>query len=281
VVDSPGRRERVNGTADLIADFVARAVGSSTTATRYRAPLVAIAAASDPRFADLRRHVDPSHMLPDDLLPGARSVVSFFVPFAPDVVESNARNRPDVSLEWALAYVETNDLIKRITRGLARVLGDRGVRAAYAPPTGCFDRETLVSSWSHKSVAAIAGLGSFGVHRMVITDAGCGGRLGSIVVDAELLPTVAGARERCAFLRDGDCLECVRRCPVGALDAHGGIDRRLCWEQCLAVAARFRDIGAAQACGKCATGPCAVLPGTQGALAQVTPVRAQRLGERP
>ncbi len=41
--------------------------------------------------------------------------------------------------------------------------------------------KTMACAWSHKSAAAIAGLGSFGLHRMLITDAGCAGRCGSLL----------------------------------------------------------------------------------------------------
>lgn len=245
--------------ADLIRELIARSVSDAPTVTRYREPLVAFAAADDPRFAGLRSVVDPRHTLPSDLLPGARSVVSLFIPFSPDVPESNARSRAAVSREWALAYTETNELVSSITRDLTRELAAVGVRAAGTPPTGHFDREALLSFWSHKSVAVIAGLGSFGVHRMVITDVGCAGRLGSLVVDVDLPVDVVPAVERCAFLREGGCLECVARCPVAALDEQGRIDRRLCWDRCLAAAREDASLGA-HVCGKCATGPCAVLP---------------------
>lgn len=245
--------------ADLIRCLISRAVKDAPTVTRYRDPLVAFAAASNPRFADLRVIVDPRHMLPQDLLPGARSVVSFFLPFSADVPESNAQSRAAVSREWALAYTETNEFIARITRDLTRELAALGVRAAGTPPTGHSDRETLLSTWSHKSVAVIAGLGSFGVHHMVITDAGCAGRLGSLVVDVDLPVDAAPPVERCTFFHEGGCLECVARCPVGALDERRGIDRHLCWDRCRAAAMELAEPGA-HVCGKCATGPCAVLP---------------------
>ncbi|HET89993.1 MAG TPA: epoxyqueuosine reductase, partial [Chloroflexi bacterium] len=130
------------------------------TATEYRTPLVGFAVAADPRFAELRHIVEPTHLLPTDLLPGARSVVSFFLPFARWVVEANAQHREAVAREWAVAYVETNALIGRITAHLIESLGNLGVRAAAEPATHNFDPVSLVSRWSHKSVAVIAGLGS-------------------------------------------------------------------------------------------------------------------------
>jgi epoxyqueuosine reductase len=251
----PGR----GSVADIIRGSIARVVVGAGTVTRYRTPLVSFAAADDPRFAELRTIVGPEHVLPRDLLPRARSVVAYFLPFEPGVPESNARSRTAVSREWALAYTETNSLLARIAQGITEDLAAAGVRAAGAPPTGQFDRRTLLSAWSHKSVAVIAGLGSFGVHHMVITDAGCAGRLGSLVVDVDLPVGVARRTERCIHLREGGCLECVARCPVGALSELRGIDRHACWERCLAAAKEPESFGA-HVCGKCATGPCAVLP---------------------
>jgi hypothetical protein len=55
-----------------------------------------------------------------------------------------------------------------------------------------FNEEDLTAGWSHKSVAFVAGLGTFGVNRMLITPAGCAGRFGSMVISAEIPPTPAG-----------------------------------------------------------------------------------------
>jgi len=144
--------------ASFIEATIQRLVAQAETRTEYRAPLVGFAAADDPRFARLRHVAEPSHLLPADLLPGARSVVSFFLPFAPSVVEANARQREEVAREWAVAYIETNALIARITAHLIEALAQRGIRAAAEPATHNFDPVSLISRWSHKSVAVIAGL---------------------------------------------------------------------------------------------------------------------------
>ena len=242
--------------ASFIEATIQRLVAQAETRTEYRAPLVGFAAADDPRFARLRHVAEPSHLLPADLLPGARSVVSFFLPFAPSVVEANARQREEVAREWAVAYIETNALIARITAHLIEALAQRGIRAAAEPATHNFDPVSLISRWSHKSVAVIAGLGSFGVHQMVITDAGCTGRFGSLVLDADLPTAPAAPRERCLYFSDGSCLECVQRCPVGALDADQPLDKQRCYRRLLEVADQYADLGLADVCGKCAIGPC-------------------------
>jgi epoxyqueuosine reductase QueG len=192
------------------------------------------------------------------MLPGARTVVSFFLPFAAWVVEANAVDRHRVAREWPVAYLETNALIERIAGRLIEALADRGVRAAAAPATHNYDPESLICRWSHKSVAVIAGLGSFGLHRMVITDSGCAGRFGSLVIDADLSFPSRPAVERCLYFHDRSCWECISRCPVSALTMDGAIDKQKCNHRLLGLAKGVGGEEVADACGKCAIGPCSL-----------------------
>jgi epoxyqueuosine reductase QueG len=100
-----------HGLSQEIADSIRQLVVDAETETEYRRPLIAFAAADHPRFVELQRLVHPSRMLPHELLPGARSVVSFFLPFAAWVVEAHARERSQVAREWAVAHGETNALL--------------------------------------------------------------------------------------------------------------------------------------------------------------------------
>jgi epoxyqueuosine reductase len=236
--------------------LIRSAVTTAGTVTEYRQPLVGYARAGDPRFRTLRETVSPIHLMPEDLVPGAQTVVSFFLPFAPWVVEANAHDQETVAREWAAAYVETNALIGRISAQLVDALGGRGIAAAGEPATHNFDKATLQSPWSHKSVAVIAGLGSFGLHQMVITDAGCAGRFGSVVLDVEMPVREAAPRERCLAFYDGSCVACVARCPASALDACRPLDKHRCHEHLHGVGRAYEDLGMVDVCGKCAIGPC-------------------------
>ena len=239
-----------------IGQLIRHCVTTAGTATEYREPLIGFARADDVRFRELRSAVSPIHLMPEDLVPDARTVVSFFLPFAPWVVEANARERVVVAREWAVAYVETNALIGRISAQIAEALGERGVAVGTVPATHNFDEETLHSGWSHKSVAVIAGLGSFGLHQMVITDAGCAGRFGSLVLDAEIPVEKPEPKERCLAFYDGSCLECVERCPASALDVSQPLDKHRCHEHLHGVARAYQELGLVDVCGKCAVGPC-------------------------
>jgi epoxyqueuosine reductase len=248
----------------FIEEYVRTQVSAGGMTTQYRRPLIGFAAADDPTWARLRQIAEPTHAMPTDLLPGARSVVAFFVPFAESVVYAN-RNAAGIAWEWRMAYAETNILINRIAAGLTEALAERGVKSASQPPTHNFDPETLICRWSHKSAAAIAGLGSFGLHRMLITDLGCAGRCGSLVVDANIPPTSRPQPERCLYFHDGSCTVCVDDCPAGALRTAGPTEMNLDKHRCndyLLDAWRHVDAtglpGPADVCGKCAMGPCAL-----------------------
>jgi epoxyqueuosine reductase QueG len=242
---------------DLIVATIRQKVSDAAVETEYRQPLVGFVSAGDPRFRELRYIAEPTHLQPEDLLSGARSVVSFFIPFAQWVVEANSRLRDQVAREWAVAYVETNTLIDGITIHLTSHLAERGIRAAAEPSTHNSDPVTLVSRWSQKSVAVLAGLGSFGLHQMVITDMGCAGRFGSLVIDAELPISTTGSQERCRYYVDGSCLECMQRCPAQALGPGALLDKQRCHSHLHRGAHRYEHIGLADVCGKCVAGPCA------------------------
>jgi epoxyqueuosine reductase QueG len=250
--------ESKNPLTDFIVSTIHQEVKSASTTTRFREPIIGFATADDPRFSELRHVVDPNHHSPENILPGARSVISFFLPFDSQVVEANSKNTQEVAPEWAIAYLETNALISHIADHLIEQLSSRDVRADAEPPTHNYDPLTFFSPWSHKSVAVIAGIGSFGLHQMVITDAGCAGRFGSVVINAPMPVIPIEESERCLYYHDGSCLECVVNCPVGALDENGEFDKQACGAHLDQVAQNINHLGLADVCGKCAVGPCAL-----------------------
>jgi epoxyqueuosine reductase QueG len=239
-----------------LTDLISKTIRRET----YRRPIIGFVAADDPGFADLSNLIGFKHMTPEDLLPGAKTIVSFFLPFAPEIPTPNEREKERVAREWALAYIETNALIGKITARLIEVLKQHDVRAAAEPATGNFDESTLKSHWSHKSLAVLAGIGSFGLHQMVITDSGCAGRFGSLVVDVDIQFEKPVLKERCEYYASGSCLDCILACPANAIDEETPFDRQACWAQCLKNGEDFLDLGdEVQVCGKCAVvGPCAL-----------------------
>ena len=231
----------------------------------WREPLVSIVSADHPDFTLLPRIAAEDHFMPGDILAGAKSVIVYFIPFTRELGQTNLRNR-NASAEWARAYVDTNRLIESISTAVSKHIAASGYGASALPATHNFDEARLVSRWSHRHIAWIAGMGSFGINNMLITERGSCGRYGSVV--AALPPPLpeagkgtadqAGRVERCRFKIDGSCGACVKRCVNGALTIDS-FDRHRCYEMCLENGALHSGLeGPPAVCGKCATGvPCA------------------------
>ena len=217
----------------------------------WREPLVACASADDPAFEDLRRVVAPDHTTPCDLLPDARSVIVFFLPFRPELGRGNSDCGVFSSRDWAESYVATNSLIAEINAHLQECFRAAGYQAAVTPATHNFDEERLISRWSHKHIAFVAGLGTFGLHHLLITREGCCGRLGSLVTSMPIPPTPRSDEEYCLVKAGLRCSECIPRCTFGALSG-AGLNRRACYDQCLRTDRHFSDLPTVDVCGKCA-----------------------------
>lgn len=242
----------------LIADYVARYPAIKGTLTKWQDPLVAFAAADDSLFPELKQTVSPTHALPTDFVASARTVIAFFLPFSKDVAVSNVAPK-EASREWVVAYIETNRLILDINNYVHERLKELGYNTSILPATHNFDEKKLISDWSHRHVAFIAGLGTFGINNMLITEKGCCGRFGSIVTDLKLQPTARPKQESCLYKLRGICKKCVERCESKALTAEG-YDRHRCYEVLLQNVAKYTDLGLADVCGKCLVNlPCSFI----------------------
>lgn len=232
--------------------------------TGWGRPHIGYARADDPLFGKLKEIVRPTHELPQDFLKEARTVITFFLPFREDVVKSNEEGRYSSKL-WGTAYIETNRLINEMNKHLKNELNERGYQAAYVPATHNFDQETLMSDWSHRSAAYIAGVGTFGLNHMLITESGCCGRIGSLITDMEVEPTARYSRELCLYRAGGSCGRCVDKCVNEALHLEG-LDRHRCYKMLLENVERLSDLESlADVCGKCMVGvPCSTyIPRTE------------------
>ena len=217
--------------------------------TQWGDPLTGFASTRDPLFQQLKLAVSTVHCMPQELLPESQTVIAYFIPFTRATVESNRRGRHS-SREWAIAYLETNQLIMDLNHYLHQNLEQQGFTAIALPPTHNFDYQRLLSEWSHKHVAFIAGLGTFGLHHMLITKKGCCGRLGSLITTAAITPSRKPENTFCLHYYDGRCQQCVDHCMFGALTVNT-FNRHLCYDICLSNADIYSELGLADVCGKC------------------------------
>lgn len=203
----------------------------------YEQPLTAFADASDPIFGQLKDPavLGPQFIEPKAWLASAATVVSYFLPFTDEVRASN-RLPGMVSEEWTSARIDGeafNNALRVFVADFLRGEGceavapsiDRRFRVGTPPEGGC-----AVSNWSERHIAYVAGLGTFGLHKGLITQKGCAGRFGSVVTSLRLAPTprpYGGAFAYCPYITDGKCGSCLTRCPARAITPSGK-DKQIC-----------------------------------------------------
>jgi len=234
---------------DLIINYVKQYKLPDGSKTEWGVPLVGFAAAQDPLFLKLRDIVREEHLMPVDVLKNAETVISYYIPFSNNLVHSN-KDGESCSREWAEAYVETNKMMSELNNYLVDKINELKFDASVVD--WYFDREKLISSWSQRHVAFIAGLGTFGINNMLITEKGCSGRYGSLVTSIRVEPDPRPVSEFCLYKNNGSCRVCVKNCVFGALK-EDSFNRYKCLEVCMKNSDRYRELGEAEACGKCLT----------------------------
>lgn len=246
-------REKIRKT---IQTFTASYAARTEIQTQWEEPLVGFASANDPLFEKLKEVVSPTHAVPSDILPDAKTVIVYFFPFPKLLSRSNIKDRV-ASNQWAVAYVETNELIRQVSNQVQEVLATEKATSALIPATHNFSKEKLMSDWSHRHIGYIAGLGDFGLNNMLITEKGCCGRIGSLITSAEIQPDSRLDRPSCLYKYDGSCKKCVTRCVNQAL-FEDRFERFKCYEWLLENVKNYDSLGFAEVCGKCLVAtPCA------------------------
>ena len=241
-------------------------------------PLVGFAAADDPlfeRFSD-EAVIGPEWKGPREWMPEGETVAGFFFPFTEEILR-RARAETNLTGEaWNLGYSACFPLIDAFLDTLVSLLGAEGAKVCQ-PNRDPSLRRTMTEvmsggeedlrfsvGWSNRHVCYAAGLGTFGLHRHLITEMGCAGSLASFITDAKLAPTprnYEGVYDYCI-----GCLACARRCPAGAITRENL--RNL--KKCSAHSARIREEFGGGFCGKCLFG---------GACARKNPSAGKAEGE--
>lgn len=186
----------------------------------YREPLVSFSDADDPKYIQLKDIIGDWHLTPKELLPTAKSVISYFIPFTKEVAKA-PRKAAYPSPLWGEAYQEINNHFNIINKAVSDWLMAQGHKALTLEPTHTYDPKDLKCKWSHRSAAVIAGLGEFGANRLVITEKGSGGRFCTVITSASLHNTAAPVQNKCLYKKDGSCGACFKICPANALKPDG------------------------------------------------------------
>jgi epoxyqueuosine reductase QueG len=215
-------------------------------------PLVGVASADDLLFDKLREDnvVGSHHSSPKDWLGSARSVISYFLPFTERVREAN-RLLGLPATEWLYGRIEGERFNVAMREFIVRLVADSGYDAVAPAFDARFKVTNRRSNWSERHVAYIAGPGTFSLSCSLITRLGSAGRLGSVVVNDDLPPTVRAYQSRDEYC--SKCGSCIPRCPPLAINEHGK-DHAICSDYLDRVKVRYSP---RYGCGKCQTGvPC-------------------------
>ena len=230
----------------------------------FKTPLVAFGSAADEGFLKLKEPgvIGPHHYLPTEWLPGAKTVISIFIPFTQRVIESNTVDKIVPSKEWRYARVDGQAHLLATGAIVRDALNEAGYKAIIPQieadywgkvgDDGDDSRPLYSTNWAERHVAFVTGLGTFGLGTNFISKAGTCGRLVSIITDWETPPDekdYVGIYDYCS-----QCKACFRACPADAL-FDGGKTVKKCSEfiRKMTSDATPPRVG----CGKCMAGmPC-------------------------
>ncbi|MDR3305052.1 MAG: 4Fe-4S binding protein [Clostridiales Family XIII bacterium] len=222
----------------------------------FNDPIVGYAAAEDDYIQSLVRNKEANLDLtqPAEWLPGAKTVISYFLPFTEEIKAENRKGgRP--SDIWQQARVNGQECLIKLSQAIAAELEKNGFGAVNPmsdPRMTIFmkfdehPKSLYTSNWSERHIAYAAGLGTFSLSKGVITEKGMAGRFGSVVTSLPLPLTPRAYKTLTEYCTE--CGACIQRCPGRAISFEKGKDHKLCNEYLLAVST---PDGAFYGCGKC------------------------------
>jgi len=229
-------------------------------------PIFAFGDANDEYFQLLKRPeiIGEHFLLPEQWLPGAKTVISFFLPFTERVRISNKRDKIWPSEEWLHGRIEGQAFLVELCKYLKNALIEEGYNSMVPSldkrfwakekfdSTSAHPEASFTSNWSERHVAFVCGLGTFGLSKGLITKKGIAGRFGSIVT--ELYLTKNSREYKDVYEYCSMCGACVKNCPAKAISIEKGKNHIICSNFVAKTVEKYKP---RYGCGKCQTGvPC-------------------------
>jgi epoxyqueuosine reductase len=263
------KRSAVKFVKDCSANYISPEDAMQTELTGmqiFDAPIFGVGSATDPMFVELKKPeiVGENVRLPTEWLPGARCVLSWFLPFTETVRAQNAVDMRWPSDEWLHGRIEGQMMNECLAEYICDYLRSEGFEAV-APmrePQYIVDVIHYTTNWTERHAAHICGLGTFGMHGSLITEKGAAGRFGSVITTAEFPVTPRpynGPFDYCI-----QCGACAKHCPAGAINTAASMGHTKSHPKCAAFLGdvmqqppRGKSMRKRYGCGKCLVGvPC-------------------------
>jgi len=225
----------------------------------FQAPIIGVAGGDDPIFKKYKdsevvgpKHMTPQEMwlaggLPDrDNLKARLRIVSIVFPYSNEIREED-KNVAEMPAEiYCVGRNFANAFKNKVLEQTVEFYKNKGFQAVGGMISPAFQlnfRDVgepgfIYAVWSERHIAFAAGLGTFGLHEGLITEAGCNIRLGSVITDAPLEVTPRKSDDpyaNCLHFAGEKCMKCVSRCAGNAL-SEDGHDKVKCylWGQVVA-----------------------------------------------
>lgn len=226
----------------------------------YDEPIVGIGKANDELFTIFKKPdaVGEIFMDPEQWLPGAKSVISYFLPFSEEVRKGNRNDMSWPSPGWLHGRLEGQTFLVKVSNFIKEMLEVEGHQGSIPIIDSRFrsggmtgltagqGKMGFTSNWSERHVAYVCGLGTFCLSKGLITEKGVAGRFGSVITDLELPAdnrNYEGIYDYC-----NNCGVCVKNCPANAISLEKGKNHDLCFAFLQEVYAQIKP---RYACGKC------------------------------
>ena len=226
-------------------------------------PLIGYAAADDDLFTI--HQTDPliSHglfELPNWWLADARTVVSFFFPFTDQIKAANSRDMNWPANEWLHGRIEGQKFINGLMNYLVAEMRNKGYSSIAPTRDPRFKSQTghkgtasgrdsncaYGSNWSERHTAFIAGLGTFGLSKGLITAKGIAGRFGSIITSYDHPANHRAYQDPYEYCNM--CGACAPHCPPQAITVTEGKNHSKCDQFIDRILNKHRPY---YGCGKC------------------------------
>jgi ferredoxin len=245
----------------------------------FQEPLVGFVAGDDPIFDRLKQVIGEFHMTPAEVMgkialarglsvPVAAEigVISYVLPISSETRKENSGMKDRPSERWAHTRLFGEQFNRKVQAHLVSVLEEKGHLAVAPEMEESLFRMLLdekvgwASTWSQRHVAFSANLGTFGLSDGLITAAGKGHRVGSVVVDQALdsPPRTEEVYRDCLSHQELGCRTCIKRCPADAI-TEAGHDKARCMQFVAKQVAWIKEEYGIDiyGCGLCQTGvPC-------------------------
>jgi len=194
----------------------------------YEAPIFAFGAANDMLFTKYKDTdvIGDSFMPPLEWLPGAKTVISFFMPFTERVKKANAKNDDWPADEWLHARYEGQLFLQELMYHIQKQICEAGhtcVIPSTDPRFNIINR--TIPNWSERHAAYACGLGTFGLSKGMITQKGICGRFGSLLTSLDVDITERLYSEIYEYCNM--CGICIQKCLAKAISKEGK-DSTLC-----------------------------------------------------